>query len=392
MEKYSFRRLIGNTNTLTLIERMLQNNTFSKFSIFEGVLGTGKSTSARIAALALTCENPVNGNPCCKCPTCKSNIKAFETTGESASVKVVNLGKFDDKAEIKDLIKDVFVLTSSTKSRVYIFEEAHALKDVKGAQTAFLEEIDRMPKNTYIIMCTTRSYDVLEELSSRATVFTFRRLNKSESEQLVVQEAGTGLSENLVRLITRNSKGIPRKIIKSIDFIRNNEVSEDEYVEFINEISDEVMMQLFDSMTNHEMKSFLDLSRMLLDNREPVKVLKAAQEFMLKVLFTIEGAKETELTIDVKNTVGEIFTSSSCQQIIKILGQCNSRVSESELMYALFRCRLVLQEKTIRDVYADSSKVAAVERGKAREASRVSDYDVNTSAKLTPLTHRIESF
>lgn len=390
MEKYTFRKLVGNHNTITLIARMLQNNTFSKFTIFEGVMGTGKSTSARIAAMSLTCENPIDGNPCCTCATCRNNIKAFETTGESTSVKVVNLGKFDDKAEIKDLIKDVFVLTTSSKSRVYIFEEAHALKGIKGAQTAFLEEIDRMPKNTYIIMCTTRSYDVLAELSSRATVFPFRRLNTAESKQLIRQEVGVELPDNLVTLITKNSKGIPRKIIKSIEFIRDNAVSEEEYIEFINEISDDTLLRLFTAMTNVEMKTFLDLSKMLMDSREPVKVLQATQEFMLKVLFTLEGANETELSVDIRGTIGEIFTSSSCQQIIKILSQCGS--SETDLMYALFKCRLVLQNKTVKDVYRDSVKVASVERGKAREASEAASYDVQTSAMLTPLTHRLDSF
>ena len=91
--KYSFRELIGNQLNISILKRSINNGTFRQFTIFDGILGTGKSTCARIAAMALTCDNPYNGEPCCACASCKANMDAFEHASDSPYVSTVNAGK-----------------------------------------------------------------------------------------------------------------------------------------------------------------------------------------------------------------------------------------------------------------------------------------------------------
>ena len=80
--RYQFRDLIGNVGTTNLIRNSLKNKTFPNFVILSGLPGTGKSSSAEISALYLTCEQPGdNGEPCLQCPSCIANLKALQRSG-----------------------------------------------------------------------------------------------------------------------------------------------------------------------------------------------------------------------------------------------------------------------------------------------------------------------
>ena len=63
----SFKNVIGNNRIKGLLTRQLENQTFTQFNIFEGTFGTGKSTTAKLVAMRLTCENPNGADPCCEC-------------------------------------------------------------------------------------------------------------------------------------------------------------------------------------------------------------------------------------------------------------------------------------------------------------------------------------
>ena len=124
--------------SVAVIQQSLINGTFPHISLFSGISGTGKSTCAEIAGLYLTCDSPVDGEPCCTCLTCKNNIKALQTTGRSNRLVKFNAGTLSSRSDIQELIREIFVLQSSTDNLVYVIEEVHTLTDVQ--QTALLEE------------------------------------------------------------------------------------------------------------------------------------------------------------------------------------------------------------------------------------------------------------
>lgn len=384
MNKYSFNSLIGNNYTRVLLERMLSNNNFSPFTIFEGVFGTGKSTSAHIAAMRLTCDNPKGGEPCGVCQSCRANIRAFETTGESYCVKVANLGKFVNKTEVNDLIKDVFNLQSGSKSRVYIFEEAHELKNMKGAQTALLEEFDRMPPNTYIIMCTTRGYDIIPELASRAVQFKFNKLSTQESYALAAREANGALTPRILNLVVKYSNGVPRNIINSVHFITSNDVSEEEYQEFVCEVSDDILLTIFASMTESNMMTFITLCNDLLEKRSPSIVYNALKDLMVRILFCKEGV-DIEMSAFNKEIIDSIFHQKSVNQIFGVLDKYNDRLSEADMKFAFYKIRLIIQNRSIRDVFTDSSKVASIVHENVKTERIKSEQTAQPGRVLQPI-------
>lgn len=389
----SFKNVIGNNRIKGLLTRQLENQTFTQFNIFEGTFGTGKSTTAKLVAMRLTCENPNGADPCCECESCKNNLKAFKTTGSSPNVKIVNFGTFLNKEDVTNLIKDVFVLKSGSEPQVYIFEEVHVLKDLKGAQTAFLEEIDRMPSNVFIIMCTTKLYDVIPELVSRALRYRFSKLTYDESRILVGSIAGDELPVKTTNLIIRHSRGVPRNLINNTRFVLDNNITAEEYKDFVQDVDEEELCALLLTMQDTDLKSFANLSKKLAESLEATVIQNRMNELMLNALFHLKGV-DTDLSDYSQSVVKEVLTEATIDKCLKALEKLSNRSTTSEVELALYKMRMAVQNKQTKDVYADSVYQASRAKETAKflrmelEDAKVSDSDGNglqplNLAKLT---------
>lgn len=389
----SFKNVIGNNRIKGLLTRQLENQTFTQFNIFEGTFGTGKSTTAKLVAMRLTCENPNGADPCCECESCKNNLKAFKTTGSSPNVKIVNFGTFLNKEDVTNLIKDVFVLKSGSEPQVYIFEEVHVLKDLKGAQTAFLEEIDRMPSNVFIIMCTTKLYDVIPELVSRALRYRFSKLTYDESRILVGSIAGDKLPVETTNLIIRHSRGVPRNLINNTRFVLDNNITAEEYKDFVQDVDEEELCALLLTMQDTDLKSFANLSKKLAESLEATVIQNRMNELMLNALFHLKGV-DTDLSDYSQSVVKEVLTEATIDKCLKALEKLSNRSTTSEVELALYKMRMAVQNKQTKDVYADSVYQASRAKETAKflrmelEDTKVSDSDGNglqplNLAKLT---------
>lgn len=389
----SFKNVIGNNRIKGLLTRQLENQTFTQFNIFEGTFGTGKSTTAKLVAMRLTCENPNGADPCCECESCKNNLKAFKTTGSSPNVKIVNFGTFLNKEDVTNLIKDVFVLKSGSEPQVYIFEEVHVLKDLKGAQTAFLEEIDRMPSNVFIIMCTTKLYDVIPELVSRALRYRFSKLTYDESRILVGSIAGDKLPAKTTNLIIRHSRGVPRNLINNTRFVLDNNITAEEYKDFVQDVDEEELCALLLTMQDTDLKSFANLSKKLAESLEATVIQNRMNELMLNALFHLKGV-DTDLSDYSQSVVKEVLTEATIDKCLKALEKLSNRSTTSEVELALYKMRMAVQNKQTKDVYADSVYQASRAKETAKflrmelEDTKVSDSDGNglqplNLAKLT---------
>lgn len=349
----SFKNVIGNDRIKGLLERQLENKTFTQFSIFEGTFGTGKSTTARMVAMRLTCENPIGADPCCECESCRNNLKAFKSTGVSPNVKVVNFGTFLNKEDVTNLIKDVFVLKSGNGPHVYIFEEVHVLKDLKGAQTAFLEEIDRMPPNVYIIMCTTKSYDVIPELISRALRYRFSKLTYNESKVLVTSISGDKLPLKTTNLIIKHSRGVPRSLIINTHFVIDNNVTAEEYMDFVQDADTEELCALLLTMQDTDLRNFVELSKKMTESLEALVLQSRMNELLLNALFCLKGI-DTDLNEYCQSIVKEVLTETVIDKCLKILEKLTSRSTVSEMELVLYRMRMAVQDMNVKDVYERS--------------------------------------
>lgn len=173
----TYHEVLGQEATKTILRRYVSSGKGRQQSyLFAGKWGSGKTTLGRILARALLCDDPVEGNPCNECPSCRDILE----NGSSDCFTEVDAATNSGKSEIKKLIEDIGYDTFSGKQRIYLFDEAHRLS--KEALDALLKPLEDNVRGTankklVCIFCTTEPEKMRDTVLSRcAPAFTIDTL------------------------------------------------------------------------------------------------------------------------------------------------------------------------------------------------------------------------
>lgn len=387
MNIFSYDEIIGNTNTLTIIKQSILHHTFPQVSFFCGKSGTGKSTTAAITGLALTCEQPINGAACLGCASCQANIQAITSTGRGAHFYKINTANKDTMDNMAELLKEIFLLQSSKSPTVYIFEEAHALSEAN--QLAILDEIDKIPDNVYLMFTTTEPTRMLPELRNRGITFNFSRLTKSEANILVEQicrKKHIGLSGSLKQMILNYAKGIPRGIVNVLDYITENTFTEETIIDFLGCISNESFILLLEACRSENMFTFINVLESLLDKHTSDVIIKQFKDFMLRVLFLVEANVKDSFTKDEILRIQNLIDSSNVLEICNLVDTLSIRMDETDLKYKLLKIRQVLLQKSMSHIITESRTNALIQSKQSQQRAKETQLAAQASATDTMLT------
>ena len=373
MRIYTFDQLIGNQHCINILKTCITQGTLPHFTIFHGVGGTGKSTCAEITALAMTCQHTRESNPCLECIPCKSNLDAIKHGTKSSTVAKINLGKENKKTDVDRMIKEIFTLQSSDRNCVYILEEAHALS--AALQTSLLEEIDRLDSRTYIILCTTKLNDLIPELRSRAVLFQFKRLTDKESRLLLdkyLQDNRIVMEEEAKLAILNYTKGIPREIITSAEFLSKNTKTLDELLDHIQQINDTVYFELFQVLaagTIYDLNCYLKEEIDKYDTRNFINGLK---EFYVNMFFQIEGNVDTlAQTSDIMEftSVSDLLKKVDLFSLGNMISKLPSNAKRVDLAFFLINLYQFFHGKKTSDIVREKRQSVITQKSIATVAA-----------------------
>ena len=165
-----FENIVGQEYTVSMLKNAISNNKHAHAYIFTGPRGTGKTSSAKIFAKALNCENPVAGSPCNQCASCLS----FK---ENPDVIEIDAASNNGVDEIRELINNVKLVPSNSKYKIYIIDEVHML--TTSAFNALLLTLEEPPAHVVFILATTDIQNVPITILSRCQRFDFKPVNKT---------------------------------------------------------------------------------------------------------------------------------------------------------------------------------------------------------------------
>ena len=170
-----------------------------RLNLFVGRHGTGKTSMARILAMALNCSHVgADGEPCGQCVSCR-HMALGSTTDGLVSVDAASYGGVD---RIREVIDATTLASATTPNKVILIDEVHGLSD--AASQALLKTIEEPPSGVYFILCTTESHKVLPTIKSRATEWVFRPLSETILTDLVteaIDAEAPDRSGDLVRVV-----------------------------------------------------------------------------------------------------------------------------------------------------------------------------------------------
>lgn len=209
----TFDDVISQEHITTTLKNQVANNTAAHAYLFTGSRGTGKTTCAKIMAMAVNCLNPQNGNPCLECERCKEIL-----SGEATDIVEMDAASNNGVDDVRQLRDEVAYTPVSCKYRVYIIDEVHMLSP--AAFNALLKTLEEPPPHVKFILATTELHKVPATISSRCQRFEFRRVDIEESTKRLLEVAdkeNVALDKDAAELISRLSDGGMRDALSILD-------------------------------------------------------------------------------------------------------------------------------------------------------------------------------
>ena len=209
----TFDDVVGQQAVTQTLKTQLLSNRLSHAYLFTGSRGTGKTSSAKILAKAVNCENPQDGNPCNCCTACQAI-----DSGSCMDVLEIDAASNNGVDNVRDLRDDAVYTPSQVKKRVYIIDEVHMLSI--SAFNALLKIIEEPPEHLLFILATTELHKVPATILSRCQRFSFRRISQEDIAarlQYVAYQEGIDLDDSAARVIARLADGGMRDGLSLLD-------------------------------------------------------------------------------------------------------------------------------------------------------------------------------
>jgi DNA polymerase-3 subunit gamma/tau len=169
----AFESMIGQKHIVQTLMSAIKNDRVAQAYIFSGMRGVGKTTTARILAKALNCQQGPTPNPCNKCEFCRE-------INEDRSVDVLEIDGASNRGidEVRSLREGVKYKPIHSRNKVIIIDEVHML--TREAFNALLKTLEEPPPHTIFIFATTEFHKVPATITSRCQHFEFKKISQKD--------------------------------------------------------------------------------------------------------------------------------------------------------------------------------------------------------------------
>ena len=181
--------------------------------LFTGPRGVGKTSTARIFAKALNCQNPINAAPCGECDNC------LEITG-GTSLDVIEIDGASNRGveEIRSLREAVKFVPVKSKYKIIIVDEVHMLTE--QAFNALLKTLEEPPEYVIFIFATTDQHKIPVTILSRCQRYEFKKISYEEMNsnlKNILAKENIEYKDDALNYIIRNSDGCMRDALSLLD-------------------------------------------------------------------------------------------------------------------------------------------------------------------------------
>lgn len=278
-----FDALVGQVPVKTALANALESGRIAHAYLFAGPRGTGKTSTARILAKALNCDNGPTAHPCGSCINCERI-----TAGSSMDVFEIDAASNRGIEEIKALREQMAFAPVNGRYKIYIIDEVHML--TTEAFNALLKTLEEPPAHVIFILATTDPHKIPATIHSRCQRFDFRRVTVDEIAEhlaMVAEKSSIRAQKDALRLIAIQAEGGMRDALSLLDqcAVMSEEITVAVVREVLGIVGREALRALVTSVGRQDVAAALEQINFLLEQGKDVKqVLTELTEYLRALL------------------------------------------------------------------------------------------------------------
>lgn len=273
-----FSELVGQESVAKTLSLALDNQRLANAYLFSGLRGSGKTSSSRIFARALMCEEGPKAVPCDTCTQCQSalnnhHIDIIEMDGAS------NRG-IDD---VRNLIEQTRYKPSFGRYKIFIIDEVHMF--TTEAFNALLKTLEEPPSHVKFLLATTDALKLPSTILSRTQHFRFKKIPENSvisHLKTILEKEQVSYEASALEKLAHSGQGSLRDTITLLEQAINycdNAITESKVAEMLGAIDRSVLEDFFQSLINQD-EARLQERYAILENYETESVLEEMMLFL----------------------------------------------------------------------------------------------------------------
>lgn len=249
-----FEEIVGQDLSVRMLKNSLYLQQYFPVYLFSGQRGCGKTTTARVFAASLNCEQLEDFQkkpqehrvPCLQCASCKAMER-----GNHPDFIEIDAASHTGVDNVRMLIESASLLPVMGRKKIYLIDEAHMLS--KAAFNAFLKILEEPPMSVIFILATTDPQKIIETVHSRCFQLFFRPIDIEvlharlrevcQKEQIAYDDAG-------LALITKQTEGSARDALNLLEQVRfsSKAVTQDAVLQILGHMPDQMLIDIFETV------------------------------------------------------------------------------------------------------------------------------------------------
>ncbi|MEG2002433.1 MAG: DNA polymerase III subunit gamma/tau [Clostridia bacterium] len=383
----TFDEVVGQEHISTTLRNQITQGRISHAYLFCGSRGTGKTSLAKLFAKAVNCENPIDGNPCGKCPTCLALSQP-----DNMDIVEIDAASNNSVDDLRDLRDKVQFQPVSAKYKVYIIDEVHML--TINAFNALLKTLEEPPKHVIFILATTEVHKIPATILSRCMRFDFKliSLEKIFSHiKFVYSQIGKEAEDEALYAIAKAGDGSMRDALSIAEIclsLTNGKLTFLQVNEIIGNLSRDKLESLFEAIVSKNQKEVLNFVDDYIKSGKSVSVITRDIFQFFRDILVLKVANADTLTLpkdvlDRMKTLAQKVDNSFLIRALDIFAELEPKYKLSQNPKILLEIALI----KLTNLQSDLSISALARRVIALEA-KLNELQTHREIQPVPMAKK----